>query len=87
MIRRWGHGHSLAAGVGAGVLFATHTWAVLLLVFLGGLLLGRFWNLLHWTGEALREKVLRARKDKRLGDPVLVKPLDVQRHGEFPRGY
>lgn len=76
MIRRWSHGHSLAVGGLLTLAFATHLWTLVALVFLAGVVTGRFWNLLHWTGEALRERVLHAKRDRGLSRPVLVKPLD-----------
>ena len=87
MIHRWGHGHSVTVGGLLTLALATHLWTLLVLVFLAGVILGRFWNLIHWSGDAIREKVLRARRDRRISKPVVVKPLDVERFGEFPRGY
>lgn len=76
MIRRWSHGHSIAVGGLLTLALATHLWTLLILVFTAGVLVGRFWNLLHWTGEALRDRVLHARRER--FKPVLVKPLDEE---------
>lgn len=65
-MKRWTHAHTLAAGILVGVSLSSHVWVLAGLAFLGGLLLGRFWNLLHWSGEAIRLKVLHARRDREL---------------------
>jgi hypothetical protein len=65
-MKRWSHGHSLGAGALFGALAASHSWTLLLGAFVLGLLLGRFWNLLHWSGEAIKAKVLHAKRDREL---------------------
>lgn len=65
-MKRWSHAHTLGAGALLGAGFATHLWLPLVAAFVAGLLLGRFWNLLHWTGEAIRAKVLHAKRDREL---------------------
>jgi hypothetical protein len=63
-MKRWQHYHSLGVGALLGVAFASHQWTLLTLVFVAGLLLGRFWNLLHWSGEALKFRVMRAKRER-----------------------
>ena len=36
MIRRWGHGHSIAVGGGGMLLLASHTWLLVLAAFAAG---------------------------------------------------
>lgn len=62
-MKRWNHAHTLAAGAVFGVGLASRdTWILCLLVFIAGLLVGRFWGLVHWAAEALRLKVMHARR-------------------------
>ena len=63
-MKRWGHAHSLAAGGLTGVMAATHLWWLLVAAFVAGILVGRFWNLVHWTGEAIKLRVLTARRER-----------------------
>lgn len=83
-MKRWNHAHSLAAGILGGVALAGHVWILVAVAFGFGVLLGRFWHLIHWTGEAIRLKVLYAKRDRELH--LKTKPQPIY-YGKFPEGY
>lgn len=76
-MKRWSHGHTLAAGAIAGLAAANHLWVVCLLTFVLGVVAGRFWWLAHWTAEAIRDKVLYARRVRGLRAPARAGRLPV----------
>lgn len=64
-MKRWAHGHTLGAGAIIGIgLASQHVWVLCLLVFLAGIMTGRFWALIHHAAEALRLKVLHAKAER-----------------------
>lgn len=76
---RWGHAHTLAAGAIVGFGAATHLWWTALATFALGVFAGRFWWLSHWVGEAIRDKVLHARRVRGLRAPARAGTLPVDR--------
>ena len=85
---RWSHGHSLAAGAALALALASReVWVLLAVAFLLGFLLGRFVWLGHWAGEALRGRVLKARRDRNIRQPARGMLRDDQRlpYDESPR--
>lgn len=88
MLRRWHHGHSLGAGVLGGLLLAGHPWTVAVAAFLAGLAVGRFLALGAWAAAALRDRVLTAKRDRRLSTPAAVSPWhDGPQRGPRPYNY
>lgn len=78
-MRRWGHPHTLGAGAILGFYAASHlVWAALA-VFALGVAAGRFWWLSHWVAEAIRDKVLHARRVRGLRAPARAGTLPVDR--------
>lgn len=69
MFRRWHTGHSLAAGVLGGLLLSQHAWTVAVIAFVLGLVAGSALHLTRWAAAALREKVMHARRDRKLSKP------------------
>jgi hypothetical protein len=87
-VKRWSHAHTLAAGGFCGVMAATHLWWLCLLAFTAGILVGRFWGLVHWSAEAIKLRVLTARRER---IPARPEPVyygkDSVPYGELPSGY
>lgn len=63
MFRRYSHGHSIFLGLLVGLLLTRHVWLVALLCFGGGLVVGRAWGFFVMVEEAVRARVLRARRE------------------------
>jgi hypothetical protein len=53
-VRDWGHGHSLGAGALGGLLLASHTWTVGMIMFSVGIAVGLTWRLLHTAADELK---------------------------------
>lgn len=54
---RWGHGHSMAAGIAGGLLLAGHTIELLGAALLVGVFIGRVWRAAAAAGELLAERL------------------------------
>lgn len=64
MFHKWGHGHSLGAGVIGGLLLDQRTWALAIGCLLLGLMVGRFWFVAARAAKRTIERLEEAHQSK-----------------------